>query len=317
MNIIWKGSPNSDSNRKSIDRIVSHWFGIGTLTSANNGFQTANNSSAHYGISGNKVWQWVKEEHVAYHAGNYKMNQRSIGIEHDATAQKDRNPHGASDDTYKTSAALIAQICEKYDIPLDRTHIIGHKEVPRATQCPGTIDINRLIDMAKGIVDEMPNYVDSLLREDLGLDVKKTEGEFRGRVAELKRSNEKYNEQEKRIKSLEKDVSGFAAEAAEYEERLRISEESRNRFEKEIGEIKDMVSSRDTEIGKLQEQVDTLEKNMDPETSVIIPKEDYERLTKRKTLDRHTTPELVRTVLGRYKDKIINSIISIFNPERG
>ena len=34
MDITFKGSPNYDSNRKKIDRIVVHWFGVCTLESS-------------------------------------------------------------------------------------------------------------------------------------------------------------------------------------------------------------------------------------------------------------------------------------------
>lgn len=144
MTIEWKGSPNFDSNRKSIDRIVIHWFGGGTLEAANVRFQNASNQvSAHYGISDLRIWQWVQEDKVAYHAGNYAMNQRSIGIEHDANPEKP-----LSETSYKTSAILIANICKRQYIPLDRSHIIAHREV-KATQCPGTIDLDKLIRLAK------------------------------------------------------------------------------------------------------------------------------------------------------------------------
>lgn len=145
MNIIWKGSPNFDKNRKPITKIVIHWFGMGTLDGANATFQKPGGTSAHYGISDSTVYQWVKEEHVAYHAGNYAVNQESIGIEHDANPDKP-----LSEQSYQTSGELIAQICARHNIPLDRQHIIKHSEVPRATQCPGTIDLDKLINIAKG-----------------------------------------------------------------------------------------------------------------------------------------------------------------------
>ena len=125
--IQFKGSPNFDKNRKAITHLVIHWLGKGTITSANSRFQNKSSKvSAHYGISNDIVYQWVKETHVAYHAGNYAMNQRSIGIEHSATTTRN-----ATEKTYKTSAELIAKLCRKYNIPLDRKHIIGHKEVPK------------------------------------------------------------------------------------------------------------------------------------------------------------------------------------------
>lgn len=144
MKIDWIGSPNFDTNRKPIDRIVIHWFGVGKLNGADATFQKAGGTSAHYAIEDKTVHQYVKEEHVAYHAGNYAMNQRSIGIEHSAEPNRP-----ASEDTYNSSAQLVAQICKKYNIPLDRTHIIRHSEVPRSTQCPGTMDVDKIISLAK------------------------------------------------------------------------------------------------------------------------------------------------------------------------
>lgn len=162
MNIVWKGSPNYDTNRKPIDRIVIHWFGAGTLESAHQTFQKIGGTSAHYGVSDTNIWQWVKETNVAYHAGNYAMNQRSIGIEHDANPNK-----SLSEQSYLTSAKLLADICKRYAIPLDRTHIIKHSEV-KATQCPGTIDLDKLINLAKkgGSMDYEKLYNEARIARD-------------------------------------------------------------------------------------------------------------------------------------------------------
>lgn len=159
MNIIWKGSPNKDGKdyRKTIDRVILHWFGVGTLDGANARFQDdTTDVSAHYGISDDTVYQWVKEEEVAWHAGNYAMNQRSIGIEHDATTTKN-----ATEKTYQTAGELLADICKRNNIPLDREHIIKHSEVV-ATSCPGTLDVDKIIAIAKGlnVSEDIPTSVE-------------------------------------------------------------------------------------------------------------------------------------------------------------
>ena len=144
MNIVWKGSPNYDSNRKPIDRIVIHWMS-GTLAGTDAQFQKSGGTSAHYGIEDNVIHQYVKEDNVAYHAGVYTMNQRSIGIEHSANIDRP-----ASEETYKSSGMLVADLCKRYSIPLDRNHIIKHSEVPRSTACPGTLNLDKIIQIAKG-----------------------------------------------------------------------------------------------------------------------------------------------------------------------
>lgn len=142
MNILWKGSPNQDANRKPIDRIVIHWM-YGRLASTDATFQKPHGTSAHYGIANATVHQYVNENRVAYHSGSYPMNQRSIGIEHEA-----HDNYPATEETYKTSGALVKDICKRNNIPIDRQHIIKHSEVV-ATRCCGSVDIDKIISYAK------------------------------------------------------------------------------------------------------------------------------------------------------------------------
>ncbi len=87
-------------------------------------------ASAHYVVrsSDGEVTQMVDEQDIGWHAGNWDFNEGSIGIEHEGYT-------GSGDDwyteaMYRESAALVADICERYGIPKDRAHIIGHDEVP-------------------------------------------------------------------------------------------------------------------------------------------------------------------------------------------
>ena len=219
MNITWRGSPNFDKNRKTIDRIVIHWFGVGTLESAHARFQTVGNSSAHYGISGSRIWQWVKEEHVAYHAGNYAMNQRSIGIEHDAGIDP---KHDLSEESYRTSAELIAYLSKKYNIPLDRNHIIGHNEV-KATQCPGTIDINRLITLAKeygssNMSDDEKRALEVL--KNAVLTLKTSDGTPFGNIEGMTRALVAYYQAPPQIKEVIKEVPVTVEKIVEVEKEI-------------------------------------------------------------------------------------------------
>ena len=69
----------------------------------------------------------VREKDIAWHAGNPKYNEHAIGIEHEAYSSQ---PGTLTDAMYRSSAALTRYLCLKYDIPMDREHIIGHNEVP-------------------------------------------------------------------------------------------------------------------------------------------------------------------------------------------
>jgi hypothetical protein len=69
----------------------------------------------------------VQEKDIAWHAGNWDYNTRSIGIEHAGYAW---TPGTFTDAEYQASAHLAASICERWGVPMDRQHVIGHNEVP-------------------------------------------------------------------------------------------------------------------------------------------------------------------------------------------
>ena len=143
MDIKWIGANSKNysigRNGTIIKKIVLHWI-VGKLAAADATFQDGNRiASAHYGIGGKVVHQYVKDTDTAYHAGNLTVNRESIGIEHEGGPDIP-----ISEDTYKTSIALVTDLCKKYGIPVDRDHIKMHREI-KATQCPGTLDIDRIV----------------------------------------------------------------------------------------------------------------------------------------------------------------------------
>ena len=73
---------NSDDNRTKIDRIIIHHNAGTSDEGARRTWyvSTGIGTSAHYQVTPDKIWGCVGENYVAYHAGNYQMNQRSIGI---------------------------------------------------------------------------------------------------------------------------------------------------------------------------------------------------------------------------------------------
>lgn len=113
------------SNRTYINMIVIHkaegenaagWFA-----------NPAASGSAHYDVHKNgRIYQSVQDDDIAWHAGNSSINGRSIGIEHGGFSAR-------ADTTtiqYQNSARLVAYLCDRYRIPVDRRHIIAHAEVP-------------------------------------------------------------------------------------------------------------------------------------------------------------------------------------------
>lgn len=141
MQPIWKDTVNYTAGRggTTVDRIVIHYI-VGTLAAADATFANSSSGvSAHYGIGEGSLHQYVSELNTSWHAGNFAMNQRSIGIEHSADA--DRAPSAS---TYEISIDLCTQICQDYGLN-PQTQIIPHSSVV-ATACPGTVDLQRIRD---------------------------------------------------------------------------------------------------------------------------------------------------------------------------
>ncbi|MFE0803607.1 N-acetylmuramoyl-L-alanine amidase [Streptomyces sp. NPDC058812] len=111
-----------------VDMVIVH-VTQGSFASAVRAFQDPGHKAATHYIVGQdgRVTQMIRELDVAYHAGDRDYNERSVGIEHEGFVDR---PQDFTDEMYAASARLTAGICARYEIPLDREHIIGHVEVP-------------------------------------------------------------------------------------------------------------------------------------------------------------------------------------------
>jgi N-acetyl-anhydromuramyl-L-alanine amidase AmpD len=128
----------SDANYRRADRPDDHPVELvivhvtqGSYDSAVRVFKNPDHQAAtHYIVDQDgSVTQMIRELDVAYHAGNRDYNERSVGIEHVGFVDR---PQDFTDAMYTASARLTARICERYGIPVDRSHVIGHHEVPGA-----------------------------------------------------------------------------------------------------------------------------------------------------------------------------------------
>ncbi|HUR01967.1 MAG TPA: N-acetylmuramoyl-L-alanine amidase [Nonomuraea sp.] len=86
--------------------------------------------SWHYTIrsSDGHVAQHVRTKDIAWHSGNWDVNARSIGIEHEGYLAKGGTWY--TEAMYIASAKLVKYLAAKHHIPLDRAHILGHDNVP-------------------------------------------------------------------------------------------------------------------------------------------------------------------------------------------
>ena len=166
---IWKGSTNKTAGRAGYkpEAVVIHimdddiatvdeWFN--TPKGPRNTFPV----SAHYGVArSGAVHQYVREMDTAWHAGRVlrstwpllkphpSPNFYTIGIEHEGKPAQEW-----TDAMYEASATLLAGISQRWSIPLDRDHVIGHAQIfADKSYCPGPhCDLDQLIDMAQSVV---------------------------------------------------------------------------------------------------------------------------------------------------------------------
>lgn len=165
MDILNIESPNYSSGRKGYrpEAIVIHIM-EGTLTGTDSWFRNRDSKvSAHYGVGVNgEVHRYVEESDTAWHAGRVNgpewtlikpagngrfvnPNYYTIGIEHEGKADSEW-----TEAMYETSSQLIADISRRWSIPVDDSHIIGHRDIFSMKSCPGSkVKLDQLIEMAK------------------------------------------------------------------------------------------------------------------------------------------------------------------------
>ncbi|MEU7427215.1 N-acetylmuramoyl-L-alanine amidase [Streptomyces sp. NPDC040750] len=111
-----------------VDRVVVHVTQGGYASAVKVFRDPAHGAAAHYIVRADgRVTQLIRELDVAFHAGNRQFNERSVGIEHEGFVE---DASSFTDALYAASARLTAAVCERYGMPVDREHVIGHVEVP-------------------------------------------------------------------------------------------------------------------------------------------------------------------------------------------
>ena len=126
-------------------------------------------ASAHYGVNGTAIGQYVDESDTAWHCGNYSWNQRSIGIELADDGGASTGWH-VSNTTISTAIKLIADICKRNNIRSIvytgnlNGNLCMHKWVV-STSCPGQYLSSQFTRIANG-VNEMLTGKPSKLEVD-------------------------------------------------------------------------------------------------------------------------------------------------------
>ena len=130
--VVWlKGEGNFTKSHRgveSIDKVVVHvtegafWGSVRWLQNPRA------HASSHFVVGRRgKIVQLVHLSDIAWHAGNWKVNTQSVGIEHEGFTY---GPGGFTNAQYHASARLAAWIARRSLMPINRRHFIGHANVP-------------------------------------------------------------------------------------------------------------------------------------------------------------------------------------------
>lgn len=71
-------------------------------------------------------------------------NDWTISIEHEGSSTQDITPA-----QYAATSQICAYMKKKWEVPLDRTHIFGHREVFSKKTCPGMINVEKIVQLAR------------------------------------------------------------------------------------------------------------------------------------------------------------------------
>ena len=178
-NIEWRGSPNFSEGRRGqrVMAICDHIMD-GTMASSDSWFKqtTFENSrvSAHFGVGrSGLIYQWVNTNSTAWAngwgvpppklydsslnwlqpviSGTINLNALTVSIEHEG-----QSGQSLTEPQYQSSFALHKYVVSKFNIMLDRQHIIGHYQINSDTRagCPGNgFPWDRLLNDLKGFFE--------------------------------------------------------------------------------------------------------------------------------------------------------------------
>lgn len=166
-NVVRESSQRSSRNGAAIDHIILHHSAatdanqvVGMMVS---GSRTV---SSNYVIGRDgTVYGVVPEQYRAWTSGSSSdggkgaaFDRRSITFE--VADEKYGEPWPISEASYAAIAKVVADVSKRYGIPLDRDHVLGHRELwtryraSYATACPGGMDVDRVVRDARKLLGQ-------------------------------------------------------------------------------------------------------------------------------------------------------------------
>ena len=243
---------HSSRNGKKIVGVVIHTT-VGGYESTIRYFQNnAATVSAHYVTSlDGSVCQMVQEDRAAHHAGNvdrptYKQvtdrpgqnpNEFTIGIEN----ADDNNPAGADrTKQYPTLIKLVAEICARHNIPVDREHICGHREIRASKTCPGNLDVDYIVREVRKLGQSMPGQLPENYPQIIH---KATQWD-----ATVAKYLPDQRPEDATFEALQRMVAGIQSTITSLDNQLKKKTEETARIESEVANRIEQVSRREAQL---------------------------------------------------------------------
>lgn len=151
----WANASNYTAGRSdTIHGIVIHHAASTSLDSIGQVFsQYGRGGSAHYGVGGSQIHQYVREEDTAWHCGDWAGNSCTIGIE--TTNSTGAPTWQVAEDTFNTLVKLVADIAKRNGLGRlkfepDGTYptLSAHRDWS-PTYCPGDYLYARMNEIAE------------------------------------------------------------------------------------------------------------------------------------------------------------------------
>lgn len=146
-----------DERHRAVDMfVIHHTAGTNNAVAEETVAGYGRRSSANYFITNSgEVVCVVDEDFGAWSVGNHVWEQRAVSVEVVNSAGAPNWPISAA--AAESLARLVADVAARRGFPLDREHVIGHKEVVQrfgvgySTACPGGIPMDAIVNRARQI----------------------------------------------------------------------------------------------------------------------------------------------------------------------
>lgn len=138
---------------RDVDMVIFHHAAMTDLGGLVNLMHGAREVSAHFAIKDDQIISTVAPEKAAWSLANRYWDSRAITAEACNSAVGDDSGWPLSDRTHISLARVALWAHYEYGVPLDRDHIIGHREAAAmggsySTACPGGMDLDLIVSLA-------------------------------------------------------------------------------------------------------------------------------------------------------------------------